>query len=36
MAADTNTLIVLTGGTVFASTDGGKTFAPRITGLGAH
>ena len=36
MAADTNTLVVLTEGTVFASTDGGKTFTPRITGLGAH
>lgn len=36
IAADTKTLVMLAEGTVFASTDGGKTFTPRITGLGAH
>jgi hypothetical protein len=36
LAADGNHVVALTGTTIWASTDAGRTFTPRITGIAAH
>jgi photosystem II stability/assembly factor-like uncharacterized protein len=36
LGADGDRVVALAGSTIWESTDGGRTFAPRITGLAAH
>lgn len=36
LAADGNHVVALAGTTIWESTDGGKTFSPRITGIAGH
>ncbi len=36
LGADGDRVVALAGSTIWDSTDGGRTFAPRITGLDAH